>query len=44
MEDGMRCERAELRGLAGEVEAYLAWVLEQASGSVNLFTEDAVGG
>jgi hypothetical protein len=41
--DALRTGRIA-RPRRGEVEAYLAWVLEQAGDSVNLFTEDAAGG
>jgi type II secretory pathway predicted ATPase ExeA len=40
-EIGLRCEHIEMRGLAGEVEPYLAWLLAQAGGSVGLFTDEA---
>jgi type II secretory pathway predicted ATPase ExeA len=40
-EIGLRCERLEMRGLAGEVEHYLEWLLAQAGGSIGLFTEAA---
>jgi hypothetical protein len=37
----MRCECVEMRGLTGEVENYLEWLVKQAGGSVDLFTEEA---
>lgn len=40
-EIGMRCERIEIRGLAGEVETYLTWLLKQAGGQVGIFTPEA---
>jgi type II secretory pathway predicted ATPase ExeA len=40
-EIGMRCECVEMRGLTGEVENYLEWLVKQAGGSVDLFTEEA---
>ena len=40
-EIGMRCECVEMRGLRGEVENYLEWLVKQAGGSVDLFTEEA---
>jgi type II secretory pathway predicted ATPase ExeA len=40
-EIGLRCEHLEMQGLEGGVEPYLAWLLAQAGGSVELFTEEA---
>jgi type II secretory pathway predicted ATPase ExeA len=40
-EIGMHCECVEMRGLTGEVENYLEWLVKQAGGSVDLSTEEA---
>jgi type II secretory pathway predicted ATPase ExeA len=40
-EIGMRCERIEMQGLAGEVENYLEWIIKQAGGNINLFAKEA---
>jgi hypothetical protein len=40
-EIGMRCESIEMRGLSGEVEKYLEWLVTQAGGTVGVFTEEA---
>ena len=40
-EIGLRCDHLEMRGLEGGVEPYLAWLLAQAGGSVELFSEEA---
>jgi hypothetical protein len=40
-EIGLPCEHLEMRGLEGGVEPYVAWLLAQAGGSIELFTEEA---
>jgi type II secretory pathway predicted ATPase ExeA len=40
-EIGMRCERIEIRGLAGEVGTYLDWLIKQAGGQVTIFSPEA---
>ena len=40
-EIGMRCERLEIRGLAGEVGSYLEWLIKQASGKIEIFSPEA---
>jgi type II secretory pathway predicted ATPase ExeA len=40
-EIGMRCERLEIRGLAGEVGSYLGWLIKQAGGKIEIFSPEA---
>jgi type II secretory pathway predicted ATPase ExeA len=40
-EIGLCCEHLEMRGLEGGVEPYLAWLLAQAGGPIELSTEEA---
>jgi type II secretory pathway predicted ATPase ExeA len=40
-EIGMRCERLEIRGLAGEVGPYLEWLIKQAGGEIDIFSPEA---
>src|SRR6266511_2603525 len=40
-EIGMRCERLEIRGLAGEVGSYLEWLIKQAGGKIEIFSPEA---
>jgi type II secretory pathway predicted ATPase ExeA len=40
-EIGMRCEGLELQGLAGEAGAYLKWLIEQAKGTIEIFSPEA---
>lgn len=37
----MRCERIEMQGISGEVDKYLEWLISQAGGHTNIFTDEA---
>jgi type II secretory pathway predicted ATPase ExeA len=40
-EIGMRCECLELQGLTGEVGSYLKWLIEEAKGKIEIFSQEA---
>lgn len=40
-EIGLRCDKLQMQGLAGEVDKYLEWLIEQAGGQISIFSEEA---
>lgn len=40
-EIGLRCDKLQMQGLAGEVDKYLEWLIGQAGGQISIFSEEA---